>query len=223
MSAFSQAPETDHIAFAPGTYFVVGRNWRGEFPDPRGRDLPAIDVAVGDGIEIVDHDGLEMLILPIGNDESGGTGRSIAIGESSIVAFCHIAFIKVPEDLGAWRHYPYAGHIDEVVRMDLRCWLNTETFEFICDTGLRDLDVNSPGAFSMEGVFLDMSLPATATAFGYGTDEFNAALDEHGFPCRLEAVRDRLRARDDMEGVALLNQLEGLGDFQIAYYAPVAG
>lgn len=221
MSVFNPASEDGHIAFTPGTYFIVGRNWRGEFPDPRGGDRPSIQVAPGEELEIIQHDGLEMLIMPIGDDDLGGTGRSIAIGCSTIIAFCHIAFIKVPGDEAERRAYPYAGHIDEVVRLDIDAWLNTEMFEFTGDTVLKDLDVFSPGAFSMDGLFIDMNDPVTADAFGYGTEEFNALLDEHGFPCNLEFVRRRLRARKDIEGIGLLNQLASLGDFKIAYYAPV--
>lgn len=221
MSAFNPAPQPGHIAFTPGTYFVVGRDWRGEFPDPRGSDRPGIQVAPGEELEIIEHDGLEILILPIGEDDLGGTGRSIAIGDATIVAFCHIAFVKVPGDEASERTYPYAGHIDEVVRLDIDAWLNTDRFEFVGDTVLKDLDVFSPGAFSMDGEFIDMNDPVTADAFGYGTEEFNAQLDEHGFPCNLEFVRRRIRARTDMEGIALLNRLDSMGEFKIAYYAPV--
>ncbi len=60
-----------------------------------------------------------------------------------------------------------------------------------------------------------------AAAFGYGSEEFNERLDEHGFHLDVAAMRARLeRNRRDADTVRVLNMLPPC-DGVIAYYAPV--
>lgn len=239
MTAFTQTPRG--FRAAPGRYAFVAQDWTGEVPDPRDPAVRpnALAIPAGEGARTGSYDGLEFLVLPVGLDAGGCPGRTIAVGGRSLVVFETIVLVAIPEDAVfdvPNRSYPFASHCDSVVVVDF-----VEGGEIVLDdpegddeyiglVGCRDLngtpilsiDPWTPGAFDIEADFIDMTDPVTAQAFDYGSDAFNAKLDEHGFHADLDAVRARLRARTDNEGIALLSSLEGLGRFRIVHYAPVA-
>lgn len=214
---------------APGRYALVAEDWNGAIADPReGTGFhDELHFAVSDTPQIATWDGLDALIIPIGMDEKGSRGRSLAVGSASIVAFGRIALVALPH--ASRRSYPFASHIDQVVPLDFERGGTVMAVDGGIDlTGCNadeqivTIDTAAPGAFFVDGVFVDMADDANAEAFGYGTEEFNAELDEHGITLDLVEIRDRLRRRTDNAGVALLNRLTGMGAFKIAYYAPVA-
>lgn len=224
---------TDGFRLEAGTYAIVAERWNGRIPDPRTSDSDLTDVLPipdGDVAVITQGEGLTVLSLPIGADERGSRGRSIAIGPRSVVAFGRLVLVALDTaDLQA-RHYPYASHMDEVVVVDCPKGGTVNPVDggidihgcTVDEMSVFTIDTAAPGAFSMEGEFIDMTLDAHAEAFGYGTPEFNAGLDEHGVFLDLIDIRERLRARTDNEGLALMAKLAGMGPFATAYYAPVA-
>lgn len=217
----------------PGRYAVVGRNWSGSVPDPRLEAGPDdhLDIADCDAPTLMRIDGADVLILPIGPDSSGGVGRSIATsGYGTIVAFWTIVVMAV-DDMTPMRSYRYASHIEEVDILPVSDGLfltrdgdgsgysldNQDGGDFH-----EGFDSRTPGAFFIEGEMFDMTDEATARAFDYGSETFNAKLDEHGFHADLAAVRRRIS--DEMDGpesVIVSNRLRGLGEYAYAYYAPV--
>jgi hypothetical protein len=210
----------------PGRYAVVATDWNGELPDPRpsADHRAALGVPLGDLPAVVEYDGLDALVLPMGSDDGGCPGRSIAVGDQSLVCFGHVAIVALA---GAERRsYLYASHLeavaaveaDEGARVDCR----GRSYEVVgFGRGFDFLDPHTPGAFSIEAETFDMADEAMAEAFGYGSEAFVAALDEHGFRLDVAAMRARLASRADPDAVMALNRLPSC-DGVIAYYAPVA-
>lgn len=209
---------------APGMYAVVAQDWSGSMPNPNvdaGRHDELAPPAVEEPA-LSTCSGMETLLLPVGRDSAGCTGRSIAIGSSTLVAFELVAIIAL--DHVQRRSYPYASHIDQVaiLRVENEGTVTTEPDGYRLE-GFGDvdtIDAETPGAFLIEGEMFDMAHPETADAFGYGSDAFNAALDEHGFPCDVAKLRSVLAGRREADAVMLINRLPKV-DFAIAYYAPV--
>lgn len=211
---------------APGRYAVVAQDWSGDIPNP-DPDADRHDVLVvpsSDTPVLAMCSGYETLVLPVGRDRAGCNGRSIAIGSSTLVAFDRIAIVALPYGYASRRPYPYAGHIDgvAVLIVDDEGTITIEDDGYRLD-GFGDvdtIDTATPGAFTIDAAMFDMAHPETADAFGYGSDAFNAALDEHGFPCDVAKLRSALAGRSEADAVMLLNRLPKV-DFAIAYYAPV--
>lgn len=211
---------------APGRYAVVAQDWSGMMPNPHldaGRH-DHLDVPTTDAPLLTTCSGFETLVLPVGSDRAGCTGRSIAIGSSTIVAFDRIAIVALPYGYASRRPYPYAGHIDEVAVLTVEdegtIMLEEDGYRLDGFGDVDTIDTATPGAFTIDAAMFDMAHPETAKIFGYGTDVFNAALDEHGFPCDVAKLRSTLAGRSDADAVMLINRLPKT-DFAIAYYAPV--
>lgn len=208
---------------APGRYAVVATDWSGEMPDPRPTIEYPMALPFGDTAAIVQYDGLDVLLLPMGTDDDGCTGRSIAVGDQSLVCFGHVAIVAL--DDAQRRSYPYASHLELVAAVDAEDGRisfhggSYEVFGFNRDFDL--LDACTPGMFAIEATDFDMGDPGIAEIFGYGSPEFVAALDEHGFYLDVAALRARLAGRTDTDAVRVLNMLPSC-DSTIAYYAPVA-
>lgn len=224
MSAFT--PVTGGFRVAPGRYAVVATDWRGDMPDPRPSADPraALALPFGDEPVVVRYEDLDVLLLPMGRDDGGCTGRSIAVGDQSLVCFGHVALVALPD--AERRHYPYAGHLEAVAAVDAdetaRIDCRGRSYEVVgFDRGFDFLDPHTPGAFDIEARMFDMAEPSIGEAFGYGSEAFVAALDEHGFHLDVAALRARLAGRTDPDAVMVLNGLPSC-DSVIAYYAPVA-
>lgn len=214
------------FSVAPGYYALVASDWTGSMPDPRETadqyDCLAISFAYEPVIERVG--GTDVLVLPVGRDTAGCRGRSLAIGDRSVVCFGHLAIVPVEFPRSA--HYPYAGHIDLIVCLEVgEGGLITPVDRCYALDGFKDvlsIDSQMEGAFSIEGAFFDMADDAIASAFEYGSEDFNARLDEHGFHLDVAALRTRLAPRRrEPDVVRVLNMLPPC-DSVIAYYAPVS-
>ena len=224
MSAFT--PVTGGFRVAPGRYAVVATDWRGDLADPRpfaDRDA-ALALPFGDDPVIVRHEELDVLLLPMGRDDGGCPGRSIAVGDQSLVCFGHVAIVALAEV--ERRHYRYASHMEDIAVIEAddsaRIDCRGRSYEVVgFDRGFDFLDPHTPGAFDIEAEMFDMAEPSVAEAFGYGSDAFVAALDEHGFHLDVTALRARLAGRTDPDAVMVLNKLPRC-DSVIASYAPVA-
>lgn len=227
MPAFVET-ETGYTV-APGRYAVIGERWNGAMPDPR------IGAGVHDELYLPMHPvpviatwtEMEALGIPIGPDERGSRGRSIAIGMHTIVAFGRIAFVAL-KDVEP-RDHPHAPNVDEVVVLDFQKGGEIVIMDDAIDlqgcneaNPIYTIDISAPGAFNVDGEFIDMAVDANAEVFGYGTEAFNADFDREGILVDLVEVRERLKVRTDGESVALLNRLIGKGAFKTAFYAPVA-
>lgn len=228
MTAFTTVDGGHRVA--PGRYAIVAEAWNGSIPDPRPEAGSHDELYLPDygHAAVATWETMEALSIPIGADERGSRGRSLAVGSASLVAFGRIVLVALqPHELQR-RHYPYASHIDQVVIVDFPKGGTVSVVDggidltgcTVGDEPVFTIDTAAPGAFDIDGVFIDMADDASAEVFGYGTPEFNAGLDEHGVFLDLVDIRERLRQRKD--GVALMNKLAGLGPFKIAYYAPVA-
>lgn len=229
MTAFIRTAEG--LSVAAGRYAVVAQGWSSSVADPRADacDMNEICLPAGEGVRIGDFEGLDIAVLPFGPDGGGAAGRSLAVGPAGLVVFDSLVLVAVEHP--QTRGYRYASHLDEIVVVEF-----AEGGAIVEEDGgyglvgctttsgdpIRHLDRRSPGAFSIEGEFVDMADPVAADAFDYGSHAFNAALDEHGFLADLDVVRTKLRARADHDGVGLLNRLSGMNRHVVAYYAPVA-
>jgi len=229
MTAFTTIP--DGFRVAPGRYALIAQDWSGSVGDPRvdADRMNEICLPAGDGPRIAEFEGMALIVLPMGLDDAGCPGRSFAVGSDSMVAFENLVLVDV--EMAQRRAYRYASHLNEIVVLEFERGGEIRPVDGAYDLRgcttqsgalVHSIDTAAVGAFSIDGLFVDMTDPATAQAFGYGTAEFNAKLDEHGFHADLDAVRTRLRARTDHDGIALLNRLEKMGASMIAYYAPVA-
>lgn len=224
MPAFKTIP--GGFSVAPGRYAVVATDWTFALPDPRPSADPraALHVPLGERCTIVEYEGLDVLVLPMGPDDAGCTGRSIAIGDQSLVCFGHVALVAIED--ATRRSYPYASHLETVAVVEAaeggRISREGRSYEVVgFDRQFDGLDAYTPGAFDIDAAMFDMALPAIADAFDYGSDAFVAALDEHGFHLDVAALRARLAGRTDPDAVMVLNKLPS-SDSVIAYYAPVA-
>lgn len=215
----------DGFRLRKGTYAIAPRWWNGSMPDPRpecaGDYLHFPEVTQ---ITVHRQDDLEALLIPIGKDQAGAIGRTIAVLDASIVAFGQIAIIPCADARRS--SYPYAAHVDNFAIItfdeDVNLTQDNGNFEFSSKTEhWAQFEVNSPGAFHIEGDMFDMNDPFIARAFDYGSDDFNASLDEHGFFFSADTVLDRIKNISGAEAISLRNRLIGVKAHQYAYYAPV--
>lgn len=211
-----------------GRYALIARDRTGSLPDPRelADHCDELHIEPSDAARVVDYEGMQVLTIPVGRDSGGSPSRTVAVGEASIIACGEIAIVAVGDEICSPRPYPYASHLEQVTLFEAgrmsQITLLEGAIDFLGCGDLRTIDIETPGAFTIDGKLIDMVDDATAEAFGYGSDAFNAALDEHGFHVVIEPVRAALRARTDHDGVGLLAFLDKLGDTAVAYYAPVA-
>ncbi|MBX3565399.1 MAG: hypothetical protein KF730_12590 [Sphingomonas sp.] len=212
---------------APGIYAVVAQDSYGSVPNPGDETgqpgkllLPTVDVPT-----LARAGSLETLVLPVGRDRAGCRGRSIALGGQTLVVFDCLAIM--PLDRIQAGFHVRAGHIGRIATVIVKGPADGIVrpadggYEM---TGFRPgvewIDTDTPGAFTIEGETFDMAHAETAAIFGYGTEAFNAALDDYGFQCDVRTLRERLTGRTDPEAVAVRNRLPEC-DTATARYAPV--
>jgi hypothetical protein len=215
----------DGFRLRKGTYAITPRWWNGDMPDPRPENsgeylyLPKVTE-----VTAKKEGDLEILLVPIGKDQGGAIGRTLAMFDASIVAFEQIGIVPCKDVQRSF--YPYAGHVDNfgIVTFDddVNLLEDKGSFEFRSDNDhWAEFEVNTPGAFFIDGDLFDMNDPFVAKAFDYGSDTFNEELDEHGFFCNPFTVLDRIKDVSGGEAIALRNRLSRLKTSLYAYYAPV--
>jgi hypothetical protein len=227
MRFFDEVDDGFHVA--RGHYAIVAQDRSGTImrPDqaPAGRDrllLPATPVPT-----VRVSNGLEMLVLPVGRDRAGCNGRSIALGDRTLVVFDRLAIVPLGSSPpGPDRRDNAVGRVAIVevhgngigtgfIRQEEDGY---ELEGFGC--GVDWIDTHTPGAFAIEAEMFDMAHGGIAAIFGYGTDAFNAALQSDGFPCDVKSLREQLAGRGDPEARSVLARLPPL-DSVVARYAPV--
>jgi len=221
--------QDDGFRVAPGSYAILAQNRSGTFPCPAPTVSPhkRLSLPPTDGLTMLPLDGLEILILPVGRDRAGCNGRSIALGNHTLVVFDRLAI--VPLDSAPARASRPTQAVECVTAVAvpgneggygvIRCAEGGYELEgFGC--GIDWIDTDTPGAFNIEAEMFDMAYGAIASIFGYGSDAFNAALDNRGFVCDIKSLRRQLAGRVDAEAVSVLARLPRRNS-AIARYAPV--
>lgn len=211
----------NRIRIAKGYYAIVGGHSDQSFFHPEKPykfNVPDID---SPKIYKVKDD--QVLVIPIGSDELGSRGRTLEIGSETIVAFDRIALFPVTSKCIS----TYTNGIADKVIVEVldkgMIYLDSMIILIKGLVGNQDeiwIETKVPGCFILGDLEIDMDVEGWSSAFDYGSDEFNQALDDDGIFFDLISVRETLRKSSGEFEKKALNMLAGKGPFGQLAFSP---
>lgn len=163
----------------------------------------------------------QVLVIPIGSDELGSRGRTLEIGSETIVAFDRIALFPITSKCVSNHTNGISDKVIVEVSDQGMIYLDSMIIlikGLVGNHGEIWVETKVPGCFILGDLEIDMDVEGWSSAFDYGSDAFNQALDDDGIFFDLISVRETLRKNSGEFEKKALNMLAGKGPFgQLAF------